>query len=56
MELIGILYCLGDITYRTWTIGLFGTLVGTFLSYFLASALPAKFSTWVFHLPLLVNL
>lgn len=56
MELIRILYCLGNIAYRTWIIGLFGTLVGTFSSYFLASALPAKFSTWGFHLPLLVNL
>jgi len=36
-------------------IGLFGGLVGAFSSYFLASALSAEFSTWAFHLPLLVN-
>ncbi|MBT6972718.1 MAG: FtsX-like permease family protein [Euryarchaeota archaeon] len=36
-------------------IGLFGGLFGAFSSYFLASALSAEFSTWAFHLPLLVN-
>ncbi len=36
-------------------IGLLGGIVGAFSSYFLATALSAEFSTWAFHLPLLVN-